>query len=100
MSLNGIGYEVDAALVDETVTLRYDPSTPGRPIKVLHKGQIVQTAKVVDAYANCFVRRDRPSAELESMPAAEAPPSKATTEPPRRGLDLARLAQNDDQEDR
>jgi transposase InsO family protein len=100
VSLNGIGYEVDAALVDETVTLRYDPSSPGRPIKVQHKGQFIQTAKVVDAYANCFVRRDRPSAELESMPAAEAPPPKATPEPPRRGLDLARLAQDDDQEDR
>jgi len=99
VSLNGIGYEVDAALVDETVTLRFDPSSPGRPIKVVHKGQIVQTAKVVDAYANCFVRRDRPSAELASTPDAEAPAPKPTAASSRRGLDLARLAHDDDSQE-
>jgi transposase InsO family protein len=100
VSLNGVAYEVDAALVDETVTLRFDPASPGRPVTVLYKGRTVQTAKVVDTYANCFVRRNRPSANLTQERVAEAPTSTIDTEVPRRGLDLARLAQNDAQEDR
>jgi transposase InsO family protein len=37
VSLNGTLYEVDAALIGERVTLRYDPSAPpGRPIEVRH----------------------------------------------------------------
>ncbi len=61
VSLNGIAYEVDAALVGETVALRYDPSRPGRPVQVWLKGTRVQEAKVVDTHANCFVRRERPA---------------------------------------
>lgn len=99
VSLNGIGYEVDAVLVDETVTLRFDPSSPGRPVKVLHKGKTVQTAKVVDTYANCFVRRDRPSANLAPKSTAEAPGVNVSTETPPRGLDLARLAQDDNNQE-
>lgn len=95
VSLNGVAYEVDAALVDETVTLRFDPASPGRPVKVQHKGKTVQTAKVVDTYANCFVRRDRPSANLTPTPTVDAEAPTTTTEAPRRGLDLARLAQED-----
>jgi len=63
VSLHGIAYEVDAALVGETVTLRYDPWRPGRPVQVWLKGAQVQEAKVVDTRANCFVRRERPAAE-------------------------------------
>ena len=65
ISLNGLVYEVDAALVNETVTLRYDPATQGEPIQVWHNGQHVHIAKLVDAYANCFVKRNRPSLALE-----------------------------------
>jgi transposase InsO family protein len=61
ISLNGLVYEVDAALVDETVTLRYDPAIVGEPIQVWHKGLHIHVAKLVDAYANCFVKRNRPS---------------------------------------
>jgi putative transposase len=68
VSLNGVLYEVDAALVDETVTLRFDPSRPGRPVQVWHRGQQVQVAKPVDAYANCFVRRDRRDSTLGPVP--------------------------------
>ena len=63
VSLNGIAYEVDAALVGEVVTLRYDPSRPGRPVQVWLKGTQAQEARVVDPHANCFVRRERPTAE-------------------------------------
>ncbi len=62
VSLNGVVYEVEAALVGETVALRYDPAAPpGRPIQVCHPGQPIQLAKPVDLYANCFVKRQRPS---------------------------------------
>jgi len=90
VSLNGIVYEVDAALVGETVTLRYDPhAPPGRPIEVHHQGHLRELAKPLDAYANCFVRRHRPSWTLESdRPPPEPPRSKLALrnllEPPRR----------------
>jgi transposase InsO family protein len=71
VSLNGVIYEVDAALVGERVTLRYDPAAPGAPVQVVHNDQPVQRAQRVDLYANCFVKRERPSANL--TPAAPAP---------------------------
>jgi transposase InsO family protein len=92
VSLNGLVYEVDASLVGATVTLRFDPSLPGRPIQVCAPGQPPTVAKVVDVYANCFVRRDRPSRTL--VPDTAAPPPPA-------GLRLAELAGNpDDEEER
>lgn len=57
VSLDGVLYEVDALLVGETVTLRYDPSKKGRPVQVWHEGKRVELAKPVNAYANCFVKR-------------------------------------------
>ena len=54
VSLNGVAYEVDATLVGEPVTLRFDPTLKGRAIQV-HFGGKQWTAKVVDAYGNCFV---------------------------------------------
>jgi putative transposase len=75
ISLNGLVYEVDAAFVGTTVTLRFDPSRPGRPIEVLVPGHKAQTAKVVNVYANCFVKRDRPSRTLTASAAAPPPPA-------------------------
>jgi hypothetical protein len=64
VSLNGLVYEVDAALVGATVVLRFDPSLPGRSVDVWVQGKKIQTAKRVDVYANCFVKRERPSRSL------------------------------------
>jgi putative transposase len=77
VSLHGVVYEVDAALVGEKVTLRYDPSAPsGRPIQVHHQGQAIELAKPVQTYANCFVKRNRPSSTLEADgPAPEPAPA-------------------------
>jgi putative transposase len=72
VSLHGVAYEVDASLVGATVTLRYDPTLKGRPIQV-HSGGQQWTAKVVDAYGNCFVKRDRPSYGLATATPPEAP---------------------------
>jgi transposase InsO family protein len=92
VSLNGVLYEVDAALVGEKVTLRFDPAAaPGRAVQVCHQGQVVEAAKPVQTYANCFVKRDRPSRILDvDGPAPELPAP---------GLKLRTLC-DDDQEGR
>ena len=78
VSLNGVVYEVDAALVGEKVTLRFDPgAAPERPIQVCHKGKTIEQAKPVQLYANCFVKRHRPSSTLEvDGPAPKLTPSR------------------------
>ncbi len=57
-SLDGVLYEVDAALVGESIILRYDPSKKCGPVDVWHRGKKIQTARPVDTYANCFVQRN------------------------------------------
>ena len=74
ISLNGTVFEVDAALVGQTVTLRFDPAAPpARGIEVWHQDKFIARATPLDAYANCFVRRNRPSHTLESDTKAPAP---------------------------
>jgi len=85
VSLHGVVYEVDAALVGETVTLRYDPARATRGVQVLFPGRQVQTAKPVDAYANCFVRRDHGTKLLTPH---------APTSQPKPGLPLRTLKEN------
>jgi len=74
ISLNGTVFEVDATLVGQTVTLRFDPAAPtSRGIEVWHQDKFIARATPLDAYANCFVRRNRPSRTLESDTKAPAP---------------------------
>ena len=78
VSLNGTLFEVDAALVNQTVLLRYDPSAPtSRGIEVWHEGLFVHRALALDAYANCFVRRHRGATQgIEAdIPAAAPQPT-------------------------
>ena len=99
VSLNGVVYEVDAALVGEKVTLRYDPSAPpGRPIEVWYEQRRLADASPLDAYANCFVKRQRPSWTLEAQgPAPPTPRSGlALRELHRRGRDARRDGGGDD----
>jgi len=93
VSLNGTLYEADAALVGQTVTLRYDPALPPRRgIEVWHDGQFVSRATPLDAYANCFVRRQRPSQGVDSDTPAAAPRHS--------GLALRHLRKAEDEEPR
>ena len=95
VSLNGTLFEVDAALVGQTVTLRHDPSAPtSRGIEVWHDARFVERARALDAYANCFVRRHRPTQGIETDTPAPAPRSP--------GLSLRdlRSGKPDDQERR
>ena len=93
VSLNGSLFEVDAALVGHTVTLRYDPSAPPvRGIEVWHDDKFVSRAAPLDAYANCFVRRHRPTQNIDPATPPAAPRSA--------GLALRDLRIPDDEEPR
>jgi hypothetical protein len=82
ISLQGVVYEVDASLVGNTVTLRFDPSRRDRGVDVYFEGRKVERAKRVDLYANCFVRRDHTTKALH--------PDRRLEDPPR-GLPLRNL---------
>jgi putative transposase len=74
VSLNGALFEVDAALIGETVTLRYDPGAPpSRGVELWREGVFVGRATALDTYANCFVRRHRPSQTIDPDTPAPAP---------------------------
>ena len=96
VSLNGALFEADAALVGQTVTLRFDPSLPAsRGIEIWHEQRFVGRAMPLDAYANCFVQRHRPAPTI-SAPTISAPahaPPPLPPPPPRAGLALRDLAQ-------
>ena len=64
ISLHGKVYEADAALVGETVILRYDPASLGQPIQVWFKNNRYDDIKLVDTLANCHVKRVRPPETL------------------------------------
>jgi transposase InsO family protein len=87
ISLHGVVYEVDASLVGETVTLRFDPSRRGRPVDVYFKGRKIEQAKRVDLYANCFVRRDHTTKAL-------CPDNRLDDPPP--GLPLRHLKREEE----
>jgi transposase InsO family protein len=71
VSLRGAVYELDAALVGETVSLRFDPAKPRGPVDVWLAGKKVQAgARIVDVFANCRVRRDH----NRKLLAADCPP--------------------------
>ncbi len=76
VSLNGTLFEVDAALVNHTVTLRFDPGAPpARGVEVWFDEKFVSRATALDAYANCFVRRNRPTQNIDSDTPPAAPRS-------------------------
>jgi transposase InsO family protein len=75
LSLNGTVYEVDASLVGQSVIIRHDPASPGAPVDIWHEGKKIQTAKVVDIYANCHVKRNHDTKTLKTDAVANQPQS-------------------------
>ncbi len=73
VTLDGIAFEVDAALVGERVLLRYDPSRrpDKRTVEVWHNQRRVEVARRVDVLGNCFVKRRNDTREIV-MPATTA----------------------------
>ena len=57
VSLHTRTYEVASVLVGKTVTLRYDPTAPQRPIKVTHEGKDFGTGHLVDPVGNARTKR-------------------------------------------
>jgi transposase InsO family protein len=66
VTLDGVAFEVDAALVGDHVLLRYDPARKPdkRTVEVWHQGRRVEVAKRVDVLANCFVKRHNVTRQL------------------------------------
>ena len=61
------------------MTLRFDPgAAPERAVQVCFQGKLVEQAKPVQTYANCFVKRNRPSWTLNVDGPAPEPPSGLT----------------------
>jgi putative transposase len=67
VTLDGVAFEVDAALVGERVTLRFDPARKPdkRSVEVWHQGRRIELARRVDVLANCFVKRNATTRDLE-----------------------------------
>jgi putative transposase len=67
VTLDGVAFEVDAALVGERVTLRFDPARKPdkRSVEVWHQGRRIEVARRVDVLANCFVKRSGTTRNLE-----------------------------------
>lgn len=74
VTLDGVAFEVDAALVGERVTLRFDPARKPdkRTVQVWHQGRCVEIARRVDVLANCFVKRNTTTRDIEFSKAAGA----------------------------
>ena len=68
-------YEVEAALVGQRVTVRYDPSRPEAPVQVVRQGQAIEQARQADLYANCQVKRQRRTGALSTDDKASPPAS-------------------------
>lgn len=95
VSLNGMVYEIDASMVGETVTLRYNPADQGKIIEVCHNNNFIQEAKLVDTYANCFVKRDRPSSTIEEVEQDKDNSWSTGSEKPRHPVDYSKLTKAD-----
>lgn len=67
VTLDGVAFEVDAALVGERVTLRFDPARKPekRTVEVWHQGRRIEVARRVDVLANCFIKRSGVTKNLE-----------------------------------
>jgi putative transposase len=72
VTLEGVAFEVDAALVGERVLLRYDAGKPRdkRTVEVWHQGKRVEFARRVDVLANCFVKRNTTTRAIQFPKAA------------------------------
>lgn len=93
VTLDGVAFEVDAALVGERVTLRFDPARKPdkRAVEVWHQGRRVEVARRVDVLANCFVKRNATTRDLEL-------PKDVSTDLPD-GLAMRDLVDSDDEDE-
>lgn len=75
-------YEVEAWLIGEFVTLRYDPAAPpSRPLLVVHQGKGAGVATLVDIHANARIKRRPASDGLSFRNAGSGPDHPETSDP-------------------
>ena len=88
VTLDGVAFEVDVALVGHTVALRFDPSRAPerRTVEVWHDGKRIEIARRLDALANCYVKRHNTTRALEI---------DATSDDVPQGLAMRDLAQDE-----
>jgi putative transposase len=93
VTLDGVAFEVDAALVGERVTLRFDPARKPdkRSVEVWHQGHRIEIARRVDVLANCFVKRNATTRDIEF-------PKDARADLPD-GLSMRNLVDSDDHDE-
>jgi putative transposase len=93
VTLDGVAFEVDAALVGERVTLRFDPARKPdkRSVEVWHQGRRIEIARRVDVLANCFVKRNAATRDLEL-------PKETSTNLPD-GMAMRHLVDSDDNDE-
>jgi hypothetical protein len=60
-------FEVPSTLIGERINLRYDPHIPAehRRLQIVQHGQSIGEARMVDSYANAYVRRGDLQKEVE-----------------------------------
>jgi transposase InsO family protein len=97
VTLDGVAFEVDAALVGQTVVLRFDPARAPdrRTVEVWHDQKRVEIARRLDALTNCYVKRHHSSRALE----IEATDNDADVPEGLSMRDLADTADDDDNTD-
>lgn len=92
VTLDGVAFEVDVALVGHTVVLRFDPSRAPerRTVEVWHDGKRIEIARRLDALANCYVKRHSVTRALDIDAKADDVPEGLAMR------DLAAPADDDD----
>jgi putative transposase len=72
VSLEGVAFEVDAALVGERVLVRYDAgkARDERVVEVWYRGRRAEIERRVDVHDNCFVKRNATTRAIQFQKAA------------------------------
>ncbi len=91
ITVDGALFEVPSTLIGERITVHYDPhlSPERRRLRIVHKGENLGEARLVDSYANAHVRRGGLQQEVQVTE------GKESTEPaaePRRPVDASLAA--------
>ena len=93
-TLDGILYEVPAVLKGKIIKVRFNPFQPVRKLELIYENRSYGQARVVDAYANTRVKRDRrddPAAGLMEREPAGRPPKHPSASPTRAAFAASKL---------
>jgi len=81
VTVDGALFEVPSTLIRERITVHYNPhlSAPQRRLQIVHNGENLGEARLVDSYANAHVRRGGLQREVqlsETQPSRDAAPRR------------------------